>query len=141
MNRVKLEFEARSENESLARVCVAAVATELNPTLEEINDIKTAVSEAVTNAVIHGYDEKGGSIILDILVEENTLTVTVTDFGRGIRDIRQAMEPFYTTGSDSERSGMGFTFMEVFMDELKVESIENHGTVIRMSKTIGVGNN
>ena len=141
MNRVKMEFEARSENESLARACVAAVATELNPTLEEINDIKTAVSEAVTNAVIHGYDEKGGSIILDILVEENTLTVTVTDFGRGIRDIRQAMEPFYTTGSDSERSGMGFTFMEVFMDELKVESIENHGTVIRMSKTIGVGNN
>ena len=141
MNRVKMEFEARSENECLARVCVAAVATELNPTLEEINDIKTAVSEAVTNAVIHGYDEKGGSIILDILVEENTLTVTVTDFGRGIRDIRQAMEPFYTTGSDSERSGMGFTFMEVFMDELKVESIENHGTVIRMSKTIGVGNN
>lgn len=141
MNRMKMEFDAKSENESLARICVAAMATELNPTLEEINDIKTAVSEAVTNSVIHGYGEKEGKIIVETTIDGNEIRVCITDYGKGIDDIEKAMEPFYTTDREHERSGMGFTFMEVFMDNLKVESVKNKGTVISMSKKIGNGNN
>lgn len=137
MNRIKMEFDAISENEGLARVCVAAFAARLDPTLEEINDIKTAVSEAVTNSVIHGYDEKGGRIIMEAAIEGRELEVIITDYGKGIENVERALEPFYTTGSEKERSGMGFTFMEVFMDELEVRSEPDKGTVVKMKKKIG----
>lgn len=137
MNRIKMEFDAVSENEGLARVCVAAFAARLDPTLEEINDIKTAVSEAVTNSVIHGYDEKGGLIVMEAAIEGRELEVCITDYGRGIENVERALEPFYTTGSEKERSGMGFTFMEVFMDGLSVQSEAGKGTVVKMKKRIG----
>lgn len=137
MNRIKMEFDAISENEGLARVCVAAFAARLDPTLEEINDIKTAVSEAVTNSVIHGYDEKGGRIVMEAAIEGRELEVIITDYGKGIENVERALEPFYTTGSEKERSGMGFTFMEVFMDELEVRSEPDKGTVVKMKKRIG----
>ena len=137
MDRIKIEFDAVSENEGFARVCVAAFATRLDPTLEEINDIKTAVSEAVTNSVIHGYNKKGGLITLTAEIEEKTLKVIIEDNGRGIENVEKAMEPMFTTGADDERSGMGFTFMEVFMDGLDVWSEPGHGTRVTMYKRIG----
>lgn len=137
MNRFKMEMEALSENEGFARVCVAAFVTRLDPTLEEINDVKTAVSEAVTNSVIHGYGGKGGKIIIECSVENNTMEVTIKDFGKGIADVEKAMEPMYTTDALHERSGMGFTFMEVFMDELQVVSEKGGGTTVIMKKTFG----
>ena len=138
MNRIKMEIDAISENEGLARVCVAAFAARLDPTLEEINDVKTAVSEAVTNSVIHGYDNRGGIIEIAATIEKDTLEIKITDYGKGIEDIDKAMEPMYTTDAEPERSGMGFTFMEVFMDELKVFSDKGKGTTIVMKKTFGV---
>lgn len=137
MDRIKIEFDAVSENEGLARVCVAAFATRLDPTLEEINDIKTAVSEAVTNSVIHGYNKKGGLITLTAEIEEKTLKVIIEDSGRGIDNVKKAMEPMFTTGEDDERSGMGFTFMDVFMDGLEVWSEPGRGTRVTMFKRIG----
>lgn len=134
MNRIKIEFDAVSENEAFARVCIAAFVTRLDPTLEEINDVKTAVSEAVTNSIIHGYGEKGGVVIMEACLEENELEIKITDFGRGIEDVAQAMMPMFTTGEDKERSGMGFTFMEVFMNELYVESNPGEGTTVVMKK-------
>ena len=131
-----MEFDAISENEGLARVCVAAFATRLDPTLEEIDDVKTAVSEAVTNSVIHGYDEKGGIIVLEAEIKERELLVRVTDYGKGIEDVKKAMEPLYTTKPEMDRSGMGFAFMEAFMDELEVISEQDKGTTVRMKKTI-----
>ncbi len=137
MDRIKIEFDAVSENEGFARVCVAAFATRLDPTLEEINDIKTAVSEAVTNSVIHGYNKKGGLITLTAEIEEKTLKVIIEDSGRGIDNVKKAMEPMFTTGEDDERSGMGFTFMDVFMDGLEVWSEPGRGTRVTMFKSIG----
>lgn len=137
MDRIKIEFDAVSENEGFARVCVAAFATRLDPTLEEINDIKTAVSEAVTNSVIHGYNKKGGLITLTAEIEEKTLKVVIEDSGRGIDNVKKAMEPMFTTGEDDERSGMGFTFMDVFMDGLEVWSEPGRGTRVTMFKRIG----
>ena len=137
MDRIKIEFDAVSENEGFARVCVAAFATRLDPTLEEINDIKTAVSEAVTNSVIHGYNKKGGLITLTAEIEEKTLKVIIEDSGRGIDNVKKAMEPMFTTGEDDERSGMGFTFMDVFMDGLEVGSEPGRGTRVTMFKRIG----
>ena len=137
MDRIKIEFDAVSENEGFARVCVAAFATRLDPTLEEINDIKTAVSEAVTNSVIHGYNKKGGLITLTAEIEEKTLKVIIEDSGRGIDNVKKAMEPMFTTGEDDERSGMGFTFMDVFMDGLEVWSVPGRGTRVTMFKRIG----
>lgn len=137
MDRIKIEFDAVSENEGFARVCVAAFATRLDPTLEEINDIKTAVSEAVTNSVIHGYNKKGGLITLTAEIEEKTLKVIIEDSGRGIDNVKKAMEPMFTTGEDDERSGMGFTFMDVFMDGLEVWSEPGRGTRVTMFKRIG----
>lgn len=134
MNRIKIEFDAVSENEAFARVCVAAFVTRLDPTLEEINDVKTAVSEAVTNSIIHGYGEKGGVVIMEAYLEGNELEIRITDFGKGIEDVAQAMMPMFTTGEDKERSGMGFTFMEVFMNELYVESNPGKGTTVIMKK-------
>lgn len=138
MNRVKMIFDAVSANEGLARICVAAMVAELDPTLEEISDIKTAVSEAVTNSIIHGYEEKGGIIELESVIDGNKLMVIVRDFGKGIPDVAKAREPMFSTGKDKERSGMGFTFMEVFMDELEVVSTVGVGTTVTMRKKIGV---
>lgn len=136
-NRMKLEFDSISENEGFARVAVAAFVTQLNPTLEEVSDVKTAVSEAVTNAIIHGYERKKGTVYLECLLKDNELEIFVQDLGQGISDIRQAMEPLYTSKPELERSGMGFAFMEAFMDELKVESKLGEGTTIHMKKKIG----
>ena len=138
-NEMKLEFDSRSANEAFARVTVASFMTQLNPTLEEVSDVKTAVSEAVTNAVIHGYQGGEGTITLEVSVEEDVLTVLVQDEGVGIRDVAKAMEPMYTTAPDGERSGMGFSFMEAFMDEVQVESEPGKGTIVRMKKIIGRG--
>lgn len=135
-NAMSLEFDSKSENESFARIVVAAFAAQLNPTIEEIADIKTAVSEAVTNSIIHGYDGREGKIVVTCTIEESKITVSVADKGKGIDDIKQAMEPLYTTKPELERSGMGFAFMEAFMDELEVLSTPDEGTTVIMSKTI-----
>lgn len=136
-NWMKLEFEAIPENEGFARVAVAAFITPLNPTMEEISDVKTAVSEAVTNAVIHAYQEKGGKICIRCRLEGELLHMEVEDFGTGIADVERAMEPLFTTRPDLERSGMGFAFMEAFMDSLEVESKKEEGTTVIMEKKLG----
>ena len=131
-----LAFDSISENEEFARVTVAAFASQLNPTLEEVADIRTAVSEAVTNAIIHGYPEGIHTIVLRVRMENQQLEVWVIDEGVGIADISRAMEPLYTSRPDLERSGMGFMFMEAFMDEVKVESSPGMGTTVYMKKQI-----
>lgn len=147
-NEMKLEFTALSENEAFARIVVAAFVTPLNPTLEEISDIKTAVSEAVTNAIIHGYEknegdgemqgeEKENKVYLHCLLEEDILQVEIMDEGKGIENIEQAMEPLFTTKPEMDRSGMGFSFMEAFMDDLEVISEPGIGTTILMKKKLG----
>ena len=133
---MRLTFDSRSENEEFARVVVAVFATRMNPTLEEIDDIKTAVSEAVTNAVIHGYQNGEGTILIEAAVEENVLSVTVSDDGIGISNIEKAMEPMFSTLPE-ERSGMGFSFMEAFMDRVEVISSPGGGTSVTMRKKIG----
>ena len=138
-NEMKLEFDSRSCNEGFARVAVAAFLTQLNPTLEEVADVKTAVSEAVTNAIIHGYEETKGKVHMALLREEDELTVSVEDFGKGIADIEKAKEPFFTTKPELERSGMGFAFMEAFMDSVLVESVPGPGTKVTMKKYIRSG--
>ena len=134
---MKLEFDSIPSNEAFARVVVAAFLTRLNPTMEEVADIKTAISEAVTNAIIHGYQNEIHKIIIEAAVEGDTLEVSVEDYGIGIADVKKAMEPMYTTRPDLDRSGMGFAFMEAFMDQVEVESEAGVGTVVRMKKTIG----
>lgn len=134
---MKLEIDSIPSNESFARVVVAAFLTRLNPTMEEVADIKTAISEAVTNAIIHGYNNEVHKIEIGASVEGETFTVSVQDFGVGIEDIEKAMEPLYTTRRDLERSGMGFVFMEAFMDTIKVESKKDEGTKVTMTKKIG----
>lgn len=136
-NRMKIEFDSNSNNIGFARVSVAAFLTQLNPTLEEVADVKTAVSEAVTNAVIHGYDKAEGVVELITILEDDTVSIIVKDKGNGIEDVSKAMEPLYTTKSESEHSGMGFMFMQAFMDEVKVESIIGEGTLVTMKKRIG----
>ena len=141
VNEMKLFFQARSENESFARVAVAGFLTYLNPTLEEIEDIKTAVSEAVTNAIIHGYEEKETAMVYVsgmIYRDEGgyLLQVVVEDTGKGIADIEKAMEPMFTTKPELERSGMGFAFMEAFMDDVQVESEVLKGTTVTLSKRL-----
>lgn len=134
---MKLEIESIPSNEAFARVVAAAFATRLNPTMEEVADIKTAISEAVTNAIIHGYGQEVHKIILEAWIEEDTFTVSVEDFGVGIEDVKKAMEPMYTTRKDLERSGMGFVFMEAFMDTVNVESKAGAGTKVTMTKKVG----
>lgn len=138
INRTEIvfEFDSSSENESLARTVVAAFLTRLDPTLEELADVKTAVSEAVTNAIIHGYDGTPGKIRLHSWIEDNTIWIEISDKGVGIPDVNRAMEPLYTTRPEMERSGMGFAFMEAFMDELNVETKVGEGTTVRMKKKI-----
>ncbi|MGN0169060.1 MAG: anti-sigma F factor [Acetatifactor sp.] len=156
-NEMELIFDAVSDNEGFARVAVAAFVSNLNPTLEELSDIKTAVSEAVTNAIIHGYEnfygytrpgEKSyrersetnpGKVRLHCTLEGNMLHIEVSDKGKGIDNVEQAMEPLFTTKPELERSGMGFAFMEAFMDDLEVESQPGEGTTVRMKKKMGAG--
>jgi len=137
-NEMDMYFDSKSENESFARMVVAAFITYLDPTLEEMSDIKTAVSEAVTNCVIHGYNNGPGKIHMRCKIEDKTLRIEIDDEGVGIVDIRKAMEPLYTTKSDLERSGMGFAFMEAFMDDLRVESVPGKGTKVVMEKLLGI---
>lgn len=133
---LRMEIESLSRNVEFARVVVAVFMARMNPTLEELDDVKTAVSEAVTNAVIHGYQGNGGIIYLEVEILKQELTVTVRDTGIGIPNISQAMEPMFTTDPEGERSGMGFSFMEAFMDEVRVESEPDKGTVVTMKKKI-----
>lgn len=133
---ITFEFDSSSENESLARTVVAAFLARLDPTLEELADVKTAVSEAVTNAIIHGYEGKQGKIRIHSWIEDTTIGIEIQDWGVGIPDIEKAMEPLYTTRPEMERSGMGFAFMEAFMDELRVDSRLEQGTTIIMKKKI-----
>lgn len=134
---LRMEVESRSRNEEFARVAVAVFMSRLDPTLEEVDDVKTAVSEAVTNAVIHGYQGKEGIIYILVAVKGQELTVEVEDKGVGIEDVPKAMEPMYTTDTSGERSGMGFSFMEAFMDEVEVISALGQGTRVIMKKHIG----
>jgi stage II sporulation protein AB (anti-sigma F factor) len=134
-NEMKLEIPSKSQNEAFARITVAAFAAQLDPTIEELSDVKTAVSEAVTNAIIHGYDGKLGNIVIRAEIKDEVLTVEVEDFGIGIEDIEIAKQPLYTSKPELERSGMGFTVMESFMDSLVVESRVNNGTKIIMTKS------
>ena len=133
---MRLEIPSLSANESFARATIAAFAARLDPTLEEISDIKTAISEAVTNAVIHGYEDEIGPVILSASIEGSTLLVEITDQGKGIADIEKVREAFYTSKPELERSGMGFTIMESFMDEISVVSGEGRGTTVRMVKNL-----
>lgn len=135
-NEMKLEFMSKSSNESFARLTVAAFASNLDPTIEELADIKTAVSEAVTNSIIHGYEEKNGIIKIRARIIAKSLYIEISDNGKGIEDIEQARKPLYTSKPNLERSGMGFTIMESFMDEVQIDSIVGLGTKITMVKKI-----
>ncbi|SHF11047.1 anti-sigma F factor [Caloramator proteoclasticus] len=134
-NEMKLEFPSKSVNESFARVVVAAFASQLDPTLEELSDVKTAVSEAVTNAIIHGYEDTEGMVTLRCKIEDNKLTIEVEDNGKGIENVELARQPLYTSRPELERSGMGFTVMETFMDSVEVFSEPGKGTKVMMTKT------
>lgn len=135
-NEMKLEFLSKSCNEAFARIAVAAFASQLDPTIEEIADIKTAVSEAVTNSIIHGYENKEGIVKIHCMIKDNNITIEISDTGVGIENINIAKEPLYTSKPTLERSGMGFTIMQSFMDELNVESVINLGTKVTMKKAI-----
>ena len=136
-NEMTIIFDSRPENEGLARIAAAAFCTQLNPTLEEVADLKTAVSEAVTNCIIHGYQGEVHKIRMKSVRKERTIYLDIEDDGIGIADVEKAMDPLYTTRADQDRSGMGFTFMEAFMDEVKVTSQVGKGTCVHMSKKIG----
>ena len=136
-NHMQIEFDAISENEQLARLAVAAFITPLNPTLEEMADVKTAISEAVTNAIIHGYEMEGGIVCMRCTLHGDLLEVEIEDQGKGMVDVERAMEPMYTSKPEADRSGMGFSFMEAFMDELEVSSIVGIGTTVSMKKKLG----
>ena len=136
-NEMQLEFMSLSQNESFARSCAAAFCTQLNPTIEELSDIRTAVSEAVTNAIIHGYESRPGTVYMRCAIEGDRFLVSVRDEGVGIRDIELARQPFFTTRPELERSGMGFTVMEAFMEEVQITSAPGTGTTVTMAKRIG----
>ncbi len=135
-NEMFLVFDSDSKNESFARTVVAAFVSQLDPTMEEIADIKTAVSEAVTNCIIHGYDNQEGKIEMGCKIHDDIIEIVITDKGVGIEDVEQAMEPLYTSRPELERSGMGFSFMEAFMDKLEVVSEVGEGTTVKMEKAI-----
>lgn len=136
MNKMRLEFLSRSDNERFARTVAAAFMLELDPTVEQLSEVKTAISEAVTNAVIHGYDGGEGIIVLEGMLDKSTVKFSVIDRGIGIRDIEKAREPLYSGKPEMERSGMGFTIMEAFMDSIEVESAPGKGTRVTMTKTV-----
>ncbi|HCW53894.1 MAG TPA: anti-sigma F factor [Clostridium sp.] len=134
-NKMNLEFLSKSQNEGFARVAVAAFVAQLDPTIDEISDVKTAVSEAVTNCIIHGYESREDGIIrIETEIKDREVIISIEDKGKGIDDVAQAMEPLYTSRPDLERSGMGFTVMETFMDDLKVESKKGIGTKVVIKK-------
>lgn len=133
-NEMMLEFPSKSQNEAFGRVVVAAFASQLDPTIEELSDVKTAVSEAVTNAIIHGYENSQGIIRIKGCIEGRVLKVEIEDWGVGIEDIEQARQPLYTSKPELERSGMGFTVMETFMDSLEIQSEKGKGTKVTMTK-------
>lgn len=135
-NEMKLEFLSKSNNEAFARITVAAFVSQLDPTIEELADIKTAVSEAVTNSIVHGYEDKTGIVKIVAKINDNEISIEISDNGKGIEDIEQAKQPLYTTRPNLERSGMGFTIMESFMDEIEIESVVGLGTKITMKKKI-----
>ena len=135
-NKMRLSFDSLSENESFARAVVSCFALQLNPSITEISDIKTAVSEAVTNAIVHGYNRTVGEIVLECAIEEKKIHINIIDNGVGIENVEQALEPFFTTREDDERSGMGFTIMQSFMDEVKIDSQKGIGTKVYMTKVI-----
>ena len=135
-NEMSLSFSATLENEPFVRTCIASFVVCLNPTVDEIVEIKTVVGEAVSNAIIHGYEGKGGTVELFCAYDENRLQIEVADRGIGIPNIAQAMEPLYTSKPELERSGMGFTIMETFMDKMRVESIPHFGTRVYMEKDL-----
>lgn len=136
-NEMTLSFSALPENEQFARAAVAAFIMSLDPTIEVLTDVKTAVSEAVTNSIIHGYCGKGGTVTVRCRIESAVLHIEVIDNGVGISDLKRVLEPNFTSRADDERSGMGFTIMKAFMDDFEVLSKENEGTVVHMSKVIG----
>lgn len=136
-NEMEVRFLSVPENESFARVVIAAFAVQLSPTISEIADIKTAVSEAVTNAIVHGYEGVRGMVTMRARIDSSTLRVDISDCGKGIPNVKQAMEPFYTTHPEQERSGMGFAVMQTFMDEVDVRSAPGRGTTVYMRKHIG----
>ena len=138
-NEMEIRFDSRSENEGFARVSVASFLTQLNPTVEEVADVKTAVSEAVTNAIIHGYEQRVEKVKIHCSIENQLFTVEISDNGKGIENVEKAMEPMFTTKPEDDRSGMGFSFMEAFMDTVEVESKVGEGTSVKMTKTIGKG--
>lgn len=135
-NEMKLEFISKPNNEALARISVASFVAYLDPTIEEISDIKTAVSEAVTNSIIHGYENTSGIVTIISRIQNNILEIEVSDNGKGIEDLEKARKPLYTTKPEEERSGMGFTIMETFMDEISVTSTVGKGTKVFMKKII-----
>ena len=138
-NEMTIIFDSYSSNEAFARVAVAAFMTSLNPTVEEVADVKTAVSEAVTNAIIHGYESRIEKITLRCKTCGDTLYIEIEDHGKGMEDVKKAMEPLFTTRPELDRSGMGFSFMEAFMDQVEVSSKPGKGTIVKMQKTIGKG--
>ena len=138
-NEMEIRFDSRSVNEGFARVAVASFMTQLNPTVEEVADVKTAVSEAVTNSIIHGYDNEVHKVSIRCRIEDNVFVVEVCEKGKGIENIEEAMRPMFTTKPEQERSGMGFAFMEAFMDTVEVESEPGKGTKVKMKKTVGKG--
>jgi stage II sporulation protein AB (anti-sigma F factor) len=136
-NFMTLQFASKSENEAFARITVAAFVSQLDPTLNELTDIKTVISEAVTNAIIHGYEnESDGVITISARIEGDTIHITIEDQGTGIADIEQAKQPLFTSKPELERSGMGFTIMENFMDDMEITTTVGEGTIVRMSKRI-----
>lgn len=135
-NSMQIQFDSKSQNVSFARVAVASFISQLDPTLQELSDIKTAVSEAVTNAIIHGYDNQPGTVHIACSIEDDLISIHIEDNGIGIEDIEKAKEPLYTSKPELERSGMGFTFMDTFMDKLLVESELGKGTKIHMKKSL-----
>nr|WP_294493107.1 anti-sigma F factor [uncultured Mediterraneibacter sp.] len=138
-NEMEIRFDSRSENEGFARVAVASFMTQLNPTVEEVADVKTAVSEAVTNAIIHGYEGRTDKVRIRCRITENVFCVEVSDRGKGIENVQEAMQPMFTTKPEQDRSGMGFAFMEAFMDSVEVDSRPGEGTCVKMEKTVGKG--
>ena len=137
LNEMTLSVKSLSVSEGFVRSAVAAFCVELNPTMDEITDIKTAVSEAITNCVVHAYPSEIGDILIKVKLYKNQVDIQITDYGKGIENIEQAKEPFYTTKPEQERSGMGFTVMESFMDSLSVEQNRGKGITVRMTKNIG----
>ena len=135
-NEMEVSFLSVPENESFARVVIAAFAVQLSPTVAEIADVKTAVSEAVTNAIVHGYEGTRGMVIMRAIIDGTTLAIEISDRGKGIPNVKQAMEPFFTTHPEQERSGMGFAVMQTFMDEVDVQSTPGIGTSVRLRKRI-----